>query len=251
MKVFHDYARYYNLLYKDKDYYAEVDYVDSLIKKYKPDCRQILDLGCGTGIHAKLLTSKGYRVHGIDQSEQMISLAKKNNAGTCSDFSKGDIRSLELDNTFDVITALFHVISYQVSNNDLINTFAGISNHLVPEGVFIFDVWYGTAVLTERPESRTKIFEDDLLHITRIANPVIYPNDNIVDVNYEIIALDKSTQESERTFETHRMRYLFKPELEILLRLNNLKILAVEEWLTGKEPGFDTWGVSFVAQKQK
>ncbi|HAR62783.1 MAG TPA: SAM-dependent methyltransferase [Candidatus Margulisbacteria bacterium] len=251
MKVFHDYARYYNLLYKDKNYYAEVDYVDSLIKRYKQDCRNILDLGCGTGIHAKLLTGKGYCVHGIDQSEQMISLAKENNIGSSSDFSKGDIRSLELDNTFDVITALFHVISYQVANNDLINTFAGISKHLATEGICIFDVWYGPAVLTERPELRTKIFEDDLLHITRIANPVIYPNDNIVDVNYEIIALDKSTQESERTFETHRMRYLFKPELELFLRLNNLKILAVEEWLTGKVPGFDTWGVSFVAQKQK
>ena len=32
--VFNEYAHYYDLLYKDKDYVGEAEYIDSLIKKY-------------------------------------------------------------------------------------------------------------------------------------------------------------------------------------------------------------------------
>ena len=43
MSVFKDYSKYYNLLYKDKDYHAEVDYVEALIKKYsKSNCQSHL-----------------------------------------------------------------------------------------------------------------------------------------------------------------------------------------------------------------
>ena len=68
MAVFYSYAQYYDLLYREKDYPGEVDYVDALIKKYAVnDARTILDLGCGTGGHAILLARKGYRVTGVDR----------------------------------------------------------------------------------------------------------------------------------------------------------------------------------------
>ena len=61
--VFADYARYYDLLYRDKDYAAEAEYVAGLIRKFHPSARSILELGSGTGIHASLLTEKGFTVH--------------------------------------------------------------------------------------------------------------------------------------------------------------------------------------------
>jgi ubiquinone/menaquinone biosynthesis C-methylase UbiE len=50
--VFADYAHYYDLLYRDKDYAAEAEYVVGLIRKFHPSARSILELGSGTGIHA-------------------------------------------------------------------------------------------------------------------------------------------------------------------------------------------------------
>jgi predicted TPR repeat methyltransferase len=50
--VFADYARYYDLLYRDKDYAAAAEYVAGLIRKFHPSARPILELGSGTGIHA-------------------------------------------------------------------------------------------------------------------------------------------------------------------------------------------------------
>lgn len=57
-EVFADYARYYDLLYRDKDYKAEAEYVARLIRKFHPATQNILELGSGTGIHARLLSKK-------------------------------------------------------------------------------------------------------------------------------------------------------------------------------------------------
>ena len=77
MAVFQRYAEYYDLLYRDKNYSKEVDYIDQLIKKYYPGSKTILDLGCGTGRHALYLAKKGYEVTGIDGAKGMIDVAKQ------------------------------------------------------------------------------------------------------------------------------------------------------------------------------
>ena len=66
--VFDEYAEYYDLLYKDKDYVAEANYIDGILQKYATGCQKILELGCGTGKHAELLSHKGYEITGIDMS---------------------------------------------------------------------------------------------------------------------------------------------------------------------------------------
>ena len=70
--VFADYARYHDLLYRDKDYAAEAEYVAGLIRKFHPSAGSILELGSGTGIHASLLAEKGFTVHGIERSPEML-----------------------------------------------------------------------------------------------------------------------------------------------------------------------------------
>ena len=53
-QVFDAYARYYDLLYCDKDYAAEAGYVANHIRKLLPHTTHILELGCGTGAHANI-----------------------------------------------------------------------------------------------------------------------------------------------------------------------------------------------------
>ena len=47
-----------------------------LIKENISAAKTLLDMGCGTGKHAELLCNKGYIVHGIDLSEDMLKIAK-------------------------------------------------------------------------------------------------------------------------------------------------------------------------------
>lgn len=255
MSVFGNYARYYDLLYRDKDYLGEAQFVHGLIQTYIPDARHILDLGCGTGIHAVLLAKQDYQIQGVDISQQM--LQKASNRLSCFPpdlasrlkFTQGDIRNVRLNQTFDVVLSLFHVISYQTTNEDLIAAFATVKEHLKPNGIFIFDIWYGPAVLSDRPTVRVKRLEDEVIRVTRLAEPVMHPNDNLVDVNYQVFIKDKNSGAVEELQETHRMRYLFKPEINKFLNYFNLKIVDCGEWMTGTLPGFNTWGVYFVVQQ--
>ncbi|PKN12859.1 MAG: SAM-dependent methyltransferase [Deltaproteobacteria bacterium HGW-Deltaproteobacteria-4] len=254
MNVFGAYSRYYNLFYKDKDYAGEAAYVHELIQKHRPGAKSVLDLGCGTGKHAFLLAKRGLEVAGVDRSAEMLAVANSqhttlNPQQASLSFHQGDIRSIRLDRTFDTVVSLFHVMSYQTSNDDLKGAFATAREHLEPGGVFIFDCWYGPAVLTDRPVVRVKRVEDEEIAVTRIVEPVMFVNDNLVETNYQVLVRDKSTGAVEELYETHRMRYLFRPEIELLLQESGMTIIETSEWMSGRQPGFDTWGVCFAVRK--
>lgn len=251
--VFNDYARYYDLLYQDKEYAAEAEYVTNLIRRFHPSAQSILELGSGTGIHACLLAEKGFTVNGVERSPEMLTqslaLAEKMDLkqGQLT-FSPGNIRDIQFKKHFDAVIALFHVISYQTSNADVVAAFETARKHLTPGGIFIFDVWYGPAVLTQLPEVRIKRMSDEKIEVTRLAEPVLHPNENRVDVNYHVFVRDLATGAVKELQETHVMRYFFKPEIELLATQAGFQCRHSEEWLSGKAVGCDTWGVCFVLQ---
>ena len=240
-------ARYYDLLYRDKDYRAEAAYLGSMIREFHGDAATILDLGCGTGIHAALLREAGYELVGVDVSEAMLERARSENPELT--FILGDVRTVRLEQKFDVVTSLFHVASYQTSNRDVNDFCATLRDHLAPEGIAIFDCWYGPGVLTDRPVVRVKRFDDDHIRVLRIAEPDIDSEKNTVDVRYEIRVEDKSDSSFTTFREGHLMRYFFLPEIELFLEQNGLKLIAAHEWLTKRKPDFDCWNLTVIAAR--
>jgi SAM-dependent methyltransferase len=254
MEVFNDYSAYYDLLYQDKNYKAEVDYLDQLIKTHGVGAKTILELGCGTGKHAFLLAGKGYSVHGIDLSEQMLQCAHSNLSShkeykKNAMFSLGDLRTIRLKKKFDVILSLFHVMSYQTTNLDLQKAFETASKHLNPKGLFIFDFWYGPAVEFNKLKIRIKKFDNESLKIVRIAEPTIHTKKHVVDIDFTIYIHEKKTKKIQKLQEKHSMRYLFEPEIKKLCIDNKFKLINFQEWLSGKKPGKDSWGVCMIARK--
>jgi len=244
--VFDAYSRYYDLLYRDKDYAAESGYIDGVLKRYKIAGDDLLEFGSGTGKHGRLLAERGYRVTGIERSAEMVTQALQENSFTCK---QGDIRSVQLGRTFDAVISLFHVISYQVANADVQAVFARAAEHLQSGGLFVFDVWYSPAVYEQRPEVRIKMLADEALDITRIAEPVIFPNENRVDVNFTIIVHDAKTGSCQVLKESHPMRHFSLPEVDQFAAEAGFERLVAEEFLTGSKPGVGTWGVCFVLRK--
>jgi len=244
------YSQYYDLLYGDKNYSGEVSYIDSLIKSSKPDTKTLLDMGCGTGKHASLLCEKGYIVHGIDLSEDMLKIAETRRSGIEDklSFSHSNLQELSLNKKFDVVVSLFHVMSYQNSNDELIKAFEVAKNHLNDDGIFIFDFWYGPAVLTDLPTTRIKRLENETIKVTRLAEPVLHAKDNIVDVNYDVFIEDKQTIEIAEKKELHKMRYFFDTELELICEQVGMKIEKKYEWMSNKNPEFNSWNVVWVVR---
>ncbi|MBL8199446.1 MAG: class I SAM-dependent methyltransferase [Chromatiales bacterium] len=251
MRPFGGYARYYDLLYGDKDYAGEVRFIDGLIRAQVPGARRVLELGCGTGTHGVLLAGMGYDVLGLDLSPEMLAIAEQRRAGLPADvashvrFLQADARSFATGQRFDVVLALFHVMSYQVDDADLAAVFARVKAHLAPDGVFLFDCWYGPAVVATPPVSRVKRVADAATSIVRTAEPVLHPNDNLVEVHYRLEATDVATGTIAEVAEVHRLRYLFRPEIERLAGLHGLRIVASGEWLADRPADGSTWSVYF------
>jgi SAM-dependent methyltransferase len=214
-----------------------------------------LELGCGTGKHGQLLAQLGYRVTGIELSDTMLAEAQSRQISSTEKKGSfqahpGDVRHSRFDQKFDYAISLFHVLSYQTSNADALSTLQTASLHISTGDIFLFDVWFSPAVLSCVPQLRVKKFEDEKTLITRIATPDSNHITNTVSVNYEVIVFDKATRTSETVCEQHLMRHFSIPEIELLCETANLKILHYEEWMTGRKPSSDTWGVVFVAVKQ-
>jgi len=254
--VFGDYSRYYSLLNRDKDYQGEVDYILRLVEQYATlPGRSLLDLGCGTGGHDFFLAAQDYAVTGVDRSPAMLAeanrrLAEWDGPDAAPEFLEGDITRLQLARKFPLVLSLFHVLSYQVSDTALAAAIATAATHLEEGGLFIFDFWYGPAVLAESPEVRIREAEDEIMHISRRADPVMHPERHSVDVNFTVQITRKADGLSEVLKETHEMRYLFLPEVEIVLAAAGMRLLDAKEWRTGAQPSAATWSVCVVARRE-
>lgn len=242
------YSQYYDLLYQDKDYVAEADYVANLIETYKAGAKKILELGAGTGKHAFLLANKGYKTIGLERSADMVAIANnEKNANVV--FKVADITDFKLDETFDVATSLFHVISYLTENKHLIQTFNNVNTHLNQGGIFIFDVWHSPAVYHQVPEKRNKKLVNDKIEVSRDATPISITDQNVVEVDYAITITNLADHSTSHFFEKHPMRHFSKPEIELLAYATGFELIHAEEFLSAAPASTQTWGVCYVLKK--
>lgn len=252
---FQKYSAFYDLLYHDKDYAAEAAYVAQKIRNPIPRARTILELGSGTGRHGRLLAGMGFDVHGIERSPDMVSFARvascTPSSETAGSFSceVGDICTANLGRTFDAVISLFHVMSYQTTNQALQAAFQVAANHLSPGGLFLFDVWHGPAVLSQRPSERVKEVADECYRVKRTARPELDTNRSTVKVVFQMNCEDRPCGENFQFSEEHLLRYLFPTEVDLLAENCGLHRIIAEEFLTGEPPSPSTWGVIYVLQR--
>jgi SAM-dependent methyltransferase len=256
--MFNLYSLYYDIIYRDKDYASEAIYIRDLLTRYGVAKGNILEFGSGTGKHGRLLAKLGYNVHGIERSHEMVVKAETSTGFTCQ---QGDITTFKMGKFYDAVLPLFHVISYQIYNEQVQAVFANAAAHLNPGGIFIFDFWYSPAVYAKPPSVRVKRMKDEKIHITRVAEPEIHSEKNRVDVTYSIFAKDLITEKNWKnkeqdnvslihTFkETHSMRHFSLLEIDILSSIHGFKRVDAQQFLTGAKVSEETWSVCVILKK--
>lgn len=133
-------ARFYDAIYSFKDYETEAREITDMIRARNAKTKSLLDVACGTGHHLEFL-QKTFEVQGIDLDEELLGIAR----GRLPDvtFHNGDMRSFDLDTTFDVVTCLFSSIGYMSSVDELEASIARMAAHLNPGGVLVVEGWIG------------------------------------------------------------------------------------------------------------
>ena len=106
--------------------------------KKLPDKGKILDVGCGTGLLAKVLSEKGYSVTGIDSSAEMLRYAREN--APTAEFILTDARDFRLPSVYSASFSTFDALNHILSLKELQKVFQNVSECLLPGGIFVFDL---------------------------------------------------------------------------------------------------------------
>lgn len=244
------YARAYDNLYRQKDYDGEVALLERVFGTYYPSgVRKILDLGCGTGNHAIRFAQRGYTVFGVDQSEEMLAVArtKAHNSSAPVRWICSSVEGFETAERFDAVIMMFAVLGYHTSNAAVLKALGTARRHLVSGGLFVCDVWYGPAVLMQRPGDRIRIVDTGTHTTLRATGGELDLFSQTCRVDYRLWELAEDRVIA-RTSETHIMRYFFPQELALFLDVAGFhleRIGAFPDW--DRMPDETTWNVMVVA----
>lgn len=129
-------AKFYDLFYSNKSYDKEVLFLKSLIGNRKT----ILDVGCGTGIHMNLLEKDGYKVDGLDLSNEMLNIAKIRTNGN---LFKGNLIDFKMDKKYDAIISMFAVFNHLKNYNEFEKGILNLYQKLNEKGILIIDLHNG------------------------------------------------------------------------------------------------------------
>lgn len=133
------FARYYDELMQNVEYEEIADKISEWLSEYRPHTKLLVDLACGTGTLASLMSEKGYDVIGIDSSADMLMTAR----GKCPAdvlLLCQSMDEIDLYGTIDAVICTLDSINH-VTDKDTVGTiFKKVSLFLENNGIFVFDV---------------------------------------------------------------------------------------------------------------
>jgi len=254
MKAYNKSAKYYDLIYRDKDYGIECDFLEEIFARFcKNKPRTLLDMACGTGNHAIELAKRGYHLTAIDSSPQMISIAmsKMKRWGLAINFKEMAMQEMKFDSKFDIIICMFSSIDYLVDYADLKKVLSNVYAHLKKEGLFVFDFWSGFALYSSFSPTRVKIVENKGLKVIRVSNTVVKPIQQLCEIDSHYIILQEG-QVIDEFREKHIKRFSFPLEMKNYLLDTGFEVRCICPFLDlDRQVDDRDWYIAIVAQKRK
>ncbi len=250
MATYDPFAKFYDLEYghKDNDIPFYLDIADM-------HGRSILEIGVGTGRMAIPLAQRGFSVHGLDNSESMLEITRqkiaKQEYENLLQLTCADMRNFKLDQKFSLCIIPFRAFLHNLNTEDQISTLKCIYDHLNKDGMLVFDLFVPLhAVLAQNRWS--EIIEEDELSVeesgvTINCNVEHDPINQLLVMENLYIETDK-TQTSQMK-NTMTYRYVFRYEMELLLRLCGFETVRVFGGFEEQDYNFDSGIMIFVAKK--
>jgi SAM-dependent methyltransferase len=230
MDPFGIYACFYDLDF------GQVDDDLLMIQQFAMRCGSpVLELACGTGRVLLPLARQGHQVTGVDISPQMLDIARRKVAAENLDdritLVHQDMRELDLDTKFNLAFIAINSFSHLLTTDDQLAALARIRQHLNPGGLLLLDLF--NPDLGRLLDFQGRIALDKVMTDTQSGQQLIKfrvetvdLGKQIIDVTFIVDRLDDQGQ-VRRTLFPFSMRYLFRYELELLLRHAGFEVEAI------------------------
>ncbi|MFC1989169.1 class I SAM-dependent DNA methyltransferase [Chloroflexota bacterium] len=169
MTPYSDYDRFawvYNKHWGDEYAQQVLPILENLVLCNLPAKASILDLCCGTGQLARTLTALGYKVTGLDRSEEMLYFAREK--APSGEFIVADARSFKLPNVYHAVVSTFDSLNHIMSLEELTDVFRNVHAALREKGLFFFDLNMEEGFKTTWHDS-FGIVEDNLVCVVRFS----------------------------------------------------------------------------------
>ena len=257
MQAYTSFAAVYDLFMDNVPYEDWADYVQKLLKKYSIKDGLLLEIGCGTGSMARCLAKKGFDMIGIDNSEEMLAIAREKNADCEGDilYLCQDMREFELYGTVRAVISVCDSMNYILSEEDLQKVFKLVNNYLDPQGIFIFDLdtefayreILGDNTIAENREEGSFIWEN-----------TYYEEELMNEINLTLFIPNHSSKEQIETNtlyhkfeETHYRKAYSVDRVKQLIEEAGMEWVAVYDALTEKKPQKDCERVYIIAREKR
>ena len=265
MEAYKSFAQVYDMLMDDIPYEEWCEYVVALLKEYQvEDGATILELGCGTGNITRRLAGQGYRLIGLDLSDEMLTLAREkqmqayDTSDAKLDFGKQsvsdmdhilyieqDMKEFTIGERIPAVISLCDSMNYLLSEEELLSVLLRVKEHLDSGGVFILDM--------KTPYFYREICGDHIFAEDR--EEVSYIWDNCFDeesrINEYALSLFVPAKEAsaglwQKFTEFHYQRAYEISEIKQVIKKSGLNLLAYYEACTHKKPGKKTERIYYI-----
>ncbi|MGB0036178.1 MAG: class I SAM-dependent methyltransferase [Candidatus Acidiferrales bacterium] len=144
-KLYSKWARVYHDLYQSIfNYRTDFLRFKSILERYS--CKNVLEVGCGSGNLAPYFFSAGYQYTGLDIARAMLAIAR--NKTPDARFVQGDMRGFSVREKVDAVLVAGRSFSYMTTNQDVLAALGSIHKALKPGGILIFDNFEAARIFT-------------------------------------------------------------------------------------------------------
>lgn len=147
----------------------------------------VLDFGCGVGRHARAMARRGYRVTGVDFSQEAVRTARQaDDVGAAAEFVHGDCRVVDLGRQFDMGYCLYDVVGSFPDDEDNMRILENLSRH-VRTGGFIAVSVMSYPYTAAKAKHKADIIADSRLLETLKAGRIMQETGDVFDPDYFVL----------------------------------------------------------------
>ena len=254
MDAYTSFAAVYDTFMDNIPYEEWKSYLKELLKEYGVQDGLVLDLGCGTGTMTELLAADGYDMIGVDNSEEMLEIAREKQIKSGHEilYLLQDMREFELYGTVGAVFSICDSLNYITEPEELKQVFRWVNNYLDPGGIFIFDFnteykyreVLGDQTIAEAREDCSFIWDN-----------YYYEEERINEYELNLFIREDAESETEGDFyrrfrEIHFQRAYTLEEITRIVEESGLQFVTAYEAFTKEPPSKNSERIYVIAREQ-